>query len=174
MSTVNLFEYKSGLPVDPELSSFALSVEGNELLLHEAKAKFGKPEIRQTYRIPLENVVDLNIVTEKEMKDKSVIGRGVLGAVLLGSTGAILGGMSGVGKKEKSFYALVISYLSPNTPNELKNIVLDAEFAGWLGKNQSQVKQIRKQWETVPPSTYVRGYLSASGLEKNADGSITL
>lgn len=43
-------------------------------------------------------------VNETEIKeaDKSVIGRAFVGGVLLGPLGAVVGGMSGIGKKEKS------------------------------------------------------------------------
>lgn len=39
--------------------------------------------------------------TPSEEKDKSVIGRAIVGGLLLGSLGAMVGGMSGVGKKTK-------------------------------------------------------------------------
>lgn len=39
--------------------------------------------------------------TEIEQSSKSVAGRAVIGGVLLGPVGAIVGGMTGIGKKEK-------------------------------------------------------------------------
>ncbi|MEE0732824.1 MAG: hypothetical protein U0M23_04165 [Acutalibacteraceae bacterium] len=55
-------------------------------------------------------------VNEKQIKevDKSVIGRAMVGGVLLGPLGAVIGGVSGVGKKHKSTYKnfFVINYTS--------------------------------------------------------------
>lgn len=44
--------------------------------------------------------------------DKSVIGRAMVGGVMLGPLGAVVGGMSGVGKKQKTVYKdfFVINY----------------------------------------------------------------
>ena len=52
--------------------------------------------------------------TEIEQRSKSVAGRAVIGGVLLGPVGAVVGGMTGIGKKEKkkiqSF--VIINYTS--------------------------------------------------------------
>lgn len=52
--------------------------------------------------------------TEIEQRNKSVAGRAMIGGVLLGPVGAIVGGMTGIGKKEKkkiqSF--VIINYTS--------------------------------------------------------------
>lgn len=52
--------------------------------------------------------------TEVVKKDRSVIGRAVAGGLLFGGVGAVVGGMSGVGKKEKEVtrLLLIISYTS--------------------------------------------------------------
>ena len=52
--------------------------------------------------------------TEVVEKDRSVIGRAVAGGLLFGGVGAVVGGMSGVGKKEKKVTRLlfIISYTS--------------------------------------------------------------
>lgn len=101
-----------------------------EILIHEVRLKLLKKDILNTYRIKLENVLDVIVATKKEIvaKNKSVVGRGVAGAVLFGPVGAMLGGMSGLGKKEKSVKKgpfLVISYKSKE--GEIKNITFNAE-----------------------------------------------
>lgn len=57
-------------------------------------------------------------VNEQEISesDKSVVGRAVVGGVLLGPLGAVVGGMSGIGKKQKKVYKdyFVINYTSAN------------------------------------------------------------
>lgn len=171
----NIFEYKSGLPVTPEQTSFSLELDGEILLINAGKVKvFGKNDVIQTYKIPLENIIDLDIVTEKELKEKSVMGRGVAGALLLGPVGAILGGMSGVGRKAKSIFMLSIAYVSPSAPGEVKNMMFNAEYAGWLAQNQGMVRQIKKARKGIAPSALVKNCLQALGLAKEADGSIML
>ena len=61
-----------------------------------------------------DQVVKVGSVNEKEVEeaDKSVIGRAVVGGVLLGPLGAVIGSVSGVGKKQKTKYKnyFVINY----------------------------------------------------------------
>ena len=53
--------------------------------------------------IPLTRISEAVSFSQKdvESKDKSVVGRGLIGAALLGPLGAVVGGMSGVGQKNK-------------------------------------------------------------------------
>ena len=52
---------------------------------------------------------------EQDIKDKSVIGRGIVGLAIGGPLGAVLGGMSGVGQKTKNKYYLLIEYWDRET-----------------------------------------------------------
>lgn len=52
---------------------------------------------------------------EQTIKDKSVIGRGVVGLAVGGPIGAVLGGISGVGQKSKNMYYLLIEYWDRET-----------------------------------------------------------
>lgn len=66
---------------------------------------------------------NIEITTETEIleKSKSVIGRAAVGAVVFGPVGAIVGGLSGTGKKEKkktNIYA-IISYDSAGQTKEI-------------------------------------------------------
>ncbi len=66
-------------------------------------------------------------------KDKSIIGRGLVGGLLLGPAGAIVGGMSGFGTKEAKMYILTIKYAEKN--NDLvKEIIIASEknFEGFI------------------------------------------
>lgn len=55
------------------------------------------------YRIHNSQIINLEKTTENELikMDKSVIGRAVVGGLILGPLGAIIGGISGIGTKEK-------------------------------------------------------------------------
>jgi len=69
-----------------------------------------------TIKLPYEQILAANCVTEKEIvqANKSVVGRALVGGVLLGSLGAIIGGASGIGNKNKDeiSYYIVINYKS--------------------------------------------------------------
>lgn len=70
-------------------------------------------------------------VNEKQVSevDKSVIGRAVVGGVLIGSLGAVVGGMSGVGKKQKTVWKdfFVINYTAAGSSDPS---VLSFEMVG--------------------------------------------
>lgn len=55
----------------------------------------------QKYQIPIENLKVAVIKSEREIleKNKSVVGRAMIGTVLVPGIGTIVGGMSGIGKK---------------------------------------------------------------------------
>lgn len=63
--------------------------------------KFSK---NKDIKLSLDKIIDLNFYTENEKieKDKSSLGRAVVGGALLGPVGAVIGGVSGVGTKTKS------------------------------------------------------------------------
>lgn len=64
-------------------------------------------EILNLHNSQIENITE---ISQNELKDKSTIGRAVLGGVLLGGLGAIIGGMSGIGTKNVKRYYLIINY----------------------------------------------------------------
>lgn len=80
--------------------------------------------------------IEVNKEIKQTEKDKTVVGRALLGGILLGPVGAIVGGMSGIGTKKKiqeDFY-LVIN-LKENNPIVFKqpplfnNVILLDNFA---------------------------------------------
>jgi len=91
----------------------------------EIRPKMSKKE---SIFLPLERIVAIAEVAEKEIveKSKSVLGRAFVGGILLGPVGAIVGGTSGVGKKEKAKYSilLVINYKSKSS-DEVEAVVFD-------------------------------------------------
>lgn len=81
----------------------------------EIKQIFGGKEVAYLYYDQVNAVEKIN---EKQIAeiDKSVIGRAMVGGVFLGPLGAVVGGLSGVGKKEKAVYKdfFVINYTASN------------------------------------------------------------
>lgn len=118
-----------GLPVSSK-ANINITCDGTQIIIEEVKLKFTKNEVLNTFRINLENVLDLIVADKKEIinKNKSVIGRGVAGGLIFGPVGAMLGGMSGIGNKQeikKLGTFLVISY--KNRDGEIANITFKAD-----------------------------------------------
>lgn len=82
-------------------------------------------KIRPIIKISLKDISNVAIISDKEIieKDKSVIGRGIVGNVLFGGAGLILGGLSGLQKKqvEQNIDYLIINYKS-NGENKVVNV----------------------------------------------------
>lgn len=124
---VNLVE---GLPLkDPE-AQLEIQFDDEHLIIKEKGFKGLKTVIENTFRIPLCNILDAIVTTEKEVvdKSKSVIGRGVLGGAIFGPAGLILGGMSGIGTKQKkeTTWVYIVSFVSSG--GEIKNITFKMPF----------------------------------------------
>jgi len=70
--------------------------------------------------------------TDIKEKSKSVCGRAIVGGLILGPLGAIIGGMSGIGNKEKSseVYYIVINYKSNDEDKAISFEVVGASL-GW-------------------------------------------
>lgn len=87
---------------------------------------FGKAEASLRY----DQVTAAAKVDETQIRevDKSVIGRAIVGGILLGPLGAIVGGASGIGKKQKTEYKdyFVINY----TASSGEPAVLSFEMVG--------------------------------------------
>ncbi|MGR6544848.1 hypothetical protein [Paenibacillus tundrae] len=71
------------------------------------------------FEIPLERVRAAVALTEQEIiqKNKSVVGRALIGTLIVPGLGTIVGGMSGVGtkqKKGKNNHYLILNYLDSN------------------------------------------------------------
>lgn len=84
---------------------------------------------RPILKISLKDISNVAIISDKEIieKDKSVIGRGIVGNVLFGGAGLILGGLSGLQKKqvEQDIDYLIINYKS-NGEDKVVNVYANA------------------------------------------------
>lgn len=77
-----------------------LAIAGNVLKILSSNNRILKT-------IGLKNINDISLVTDEilDEKDKSVIGRAIVGGLVFGVAGAVVGGMSGLGSKKE--YKLV-------------------------------------------------------------------
>lgn len=64
--------------------------------------------------VPFENITNCEEYTEKELKEKSVLGRAAVGGLLFGGAGAVVGAVSGAKPKEKNVYYMTLTYLENN------------------------------------------------------------
>lgn len=77
----------------PGFYQFGLNKEGIEII---KPMKF-KPLIVLNYNDIID--IEVNLINKDNLKNKSVVGRAIVGSLVAGSLGAIVGGMSGTGSK---------------------------------------------------------------------------
>lgn len=170
MAGKNLFYYLSGLGNLPNRAMFRVELEGGTLILsHASPRAFRKDKIIQQYKIAAADILAFDIVTEAELENRSVVGRGVAGGLLFGPVGAALGGLSG-SNKQKIKATLAISYL-PSSGGGPRTIVFDAEPPSWGSQNKLSVAKMKNKLIKIPKSVAAMAYL---GQTVNADGSIIL
>ena len=85
--------------------------------------------------LDVDDIESIDILTEEQAKNKSVIGRAIVGGVLFGGVGAVVGGLSGVGQKKKIREILSIdtmdgkTYLLPVHTGAAAGICVDVRYA---------------------------------------------
>lgn len=99
-----------GVPHPPATSHLHLFVLDEKLVMEEKGIALELPFERVQSAVALSK-------TDLLTKDKSVLARGVVGGVLLGPLGAIIGGMTGIGKKKIKGSFLVVNYTPSGSEN---------------------------------------------------------
>lgn len=142
-SLILIVNLVSGLPTKTKDKCFRIKYEGTDLVIEEITGVF-KYKVIQTFRLSLDKIISMDIVTEDniEEKKKSVIGRGIAGAAVFGPIGAIIGSASGVGnkKKVKQNNYFVVSYFGANE-DEVKTITFDQ-----LGDVKGKIMECEQQF----------------------------
>jgi DNA-directed RNA polymerase subunit RPC12/RpoP len=97
------------------------------------------------YSIHNTQIISLKKTTQEELAqiDKSVIGRAVVGGLILGPLGAIVGGMSGIGNKEKFInkHYFIINYWDIETQSAQTILISsqeDTKIASFIMRQQKE------------------------------------
>lgn len=136
------FSHTDGIPTYSK--DMAVSIEQNDGESRlEIKQRLSK--IPPTF-LNYSQITTLDILSEKQIteKSKSVVGRAVVGGILLGPLGGIIGGMSGIGNKNKTnthFY-FIINYV---LLNDEEPKVLSFEIVGASLHWDKFVKSLREK-----------------------------
>lgn len=157
-----------GLPGAPESSLVKLFFEGDEFVIDVKGFTPDMKAFMKTYRIPTERLLSADIVTDNLFaeKNKSVIGRGIVGGLLFGPAGALLGGLSGLGTKQVqsgSDIPLIIAYA--NKDGEIQNIVF-----GVAAHKANELRNFISEFRQVAPSLE----LDDSQVDTNENGDVLL
>lgn len=111
-----------------------------EVSLYDDRLEISAPFVKQEVRLKYDQVRDVfhGAKTELTEKNKSVIGRAVVGGVLLGPLGAIVGAVSGTGKKLKQDSKLyfIISYANSNGEDKILQFEDTRKYKGKKIANQ--------------------------------------
>lgn len=159
-------QYMDGLK-GVEVKSFFNLYANKDKLIIRSDSVTGKG-LEKVFEIPSERIKQYAVITEKEIKQskKSVVGRAVVGGLLLGGIGAVVGGMSalpGDGVKEgKEQLFFIINYIDANgevaaisflLPSFFKDpIIFDdevAKFSELAGIKYVKAEERRKEDGTV-------------------------
>ncbi len=121
-------------------TNIAVTFEGKAANLISDKKK-GTVTCKQPFKkepdfiLDVDDIESIDILTEEQAKNKSVIGRAIVGGVLFGGVGAVVGGLSGVGQKKKIREILSIdtmdgkTYLLPVHTGAAAGICVDVRYA---------------------------------------------
>lgn len=101
-----------------------------DVLSFSDKIEIREPRTNRTFQIPIDRIRALEVKSEQEFKDldRSVVGRALVGTLLVPGIGTIVGGMSGLKSKKKGKMKtyLIVNYLGKD--EELKGITFENSF----------------------------------------------
>lgn len=109
---------------------------------------------KKTVELNYEKLTAIKAVKETDLlqQDKSVIGRGIVGGLLLGPAGAIVAGMSAIGGKKNVRGELLIINYKPNENAESQVIIFNLEK---LSSPKKIEKFVLKKRPDIIESDYV-------------------
>lgn len=116
------------------------------VVLHEKgiKIKKGVLPLTDVLDIHYSQIIEMVQFTETELRDKSVLGRALVGHILFGGVGAIVGGISGTGSKKVRKYYLIINFWDKDTRQPCSlTIGTSGSLDKFLEKSKKMISQIQ-------------------------------
>lgn len=125
------FTYLCGFPDYKEGVDVKLSSTPQEIIIDSNK------------KITFKEILNIEIKTAKQLieKDKSILGRALVGGILLGPAGAVVGGLTGIGNFKKTKEVKILQI-------ELKNeniLILVLQYEVYLNMLENTVKFIQEK-----------------------------
>lgn len=136
----------SGLPQKTKNGSILLEFEGNKLKIIEDAGLF-KVKPVQTFWLDVDKIISIDLITQDNIveKQKSTLGRGIAGAALFGTVGAIIATSSpNTETSVKKTGVLVISYYGKNE-EDIKTITLSKDEE-WFSYTRNFIAYFRKHY----------------------------
>jgi len=121
------------------------------------------------FYISHEQLIEMKFITHRQLtsENKSVIGRAVVGGVLLGPLAAVVGGLSGIGSKVKTIgnYLLVITFWDVYT-HQVQTIFIctKVEYVNFINR----VEKEKQNHNTPEGNNYVSNILDDAGKISDA------
>ena len=85
-----------------------------------------------SFTIPHERIIDIDFITKTniEEKQKSVVGRAIVGGMLFGGAGAVVGGLSGQGIRADTTYTIVFAITYETKGGKVSSLLFDPSVTG--------------------------------------------
>ena len=112
-----------------------------KISLNESDVKIASEVSTHSATLRYDQITNIGLLTEEQVlhyeKQKSVVGRAVVGQLLLGPLGAIVGGMSGIGSTQKSKTSykeyLIINYTTTSNEESVISLGVVGSTMGLMG-----------------------------------------
>lgn len=96
------------------LDGFAKTATKTILDEEQMNITFSQIGVKNKVCVSIDSITSCEKYTETELKEKSVLGRAVVGGLLFGGAGAVVGAVSGIKPKEKNVFYMALTYLDGN------------------------------------------------------------
>lgn len=140
-TVANLATVEGCLPGYPDGWAVSATLEDDALAIRARVGRF--PEVR----LPYARITACGSVTERELSEKSVLGRAAVGGLLLGPLGAVVGAVDGTTAKRRTRRFVVVDYVSKDGDERALALEVVGASLGW----DKLVRGLRERIPQGPP-----------------------